>query len=256
MAYNLAELKEDLEKPPRICIYGGHGVGKTTLACGAEKPFLINLEDGIPRKLFGKVPNEIPTNYAECMDLLRALYTQDHGYKTVIIDTVDKLEVFMARKVCEENGWRDVSESPYRSANNKMSALWDNSILPGLDLLREKGMTIILLSHSKITQVKDPLLPEYDKHTPHLNKREMETVPDWCDVVGYAIVKTYTVSDGKRTLATTAGEHVILTHSNPAYTAKTRYEMPDEIPMVWSEMAKYLYPTEPQTTTKKTNKEN
>ena len=71
-----------------------------------------------------------------------------------------------------------------------------------------------------------------------------------------ALVKTYTTNDGKRNLATTAGEHVILTHSNPAYTAKTRYEMPDEIPMVWSELAKYLYPTEPQTTTKKTTKEN
>ena len=39
MAYNLAELKTNLAKPPpRICIYGGEGegVGKTTCMQGTQ----------------------------------------------------------------------------------------------------------------------------------------------------------------------------------------------------------------------------
>lgn len=33
--------------PPRICIYGGHGIGKSTLASQFPKPIFISTEDGI-----------------------------------------------------------------------------------------------------------------------------------------------------------------------------------------------------------------
>jgi len=237
--YDLTKIKNDVRKPPRICIYGGHGVGKTSLACQADKPFLINLEDGIPDRLFGKVENVVPKDYSEFVSILEALYTQDHEYKTVIIDTLDKLEVLILKKVCQENGWADASKSPYYSAYKIMTKVWENLIV-GFDLLRDKGMTVILLAHAGVLEMRDPILPTYDYLGLRLNKKEAENIPDWCDFVGYALIKTYTTNEGKRTLAQTAGEHVIMTHTNPAYTAKTRYEMPDEIPMEWSALAQYI----------------
>ena len=53
MAYNLAELKTNLAKPPRICIYGGEGKGsgKPLLHARHTNPFVLNLEDGIPLAL-------------------------------------------------------------------------------------------------------------------------------------------------------------------------------------------------------------
>ena len=254
MAYNLAELKTNLAKPPRICIYGGEGVGKTTFACKSHKPLVLNLEDGIPPAL-SSIPNIRAKTYAECMDVLEALYTQDHDFKTVVVDSLDVIEEMITHKVCAENRYTDISKGAYGAGYQARTAVWAN-FFKCLDLLRDKGLTIILIAHAAVVKVADPLLPEYDKQSIHLYKTESLRVVEWCDVVGYALVKTYTTNDGKRNLATTAGEHVILTHSNPAYTAKTRYEMPDEIPMVWSEFAKYLYPTEQTANTKKTNKEN
>ena len=69
MAYNLAELKTNLAKPPRICIYGGEGVGKTTLACKAHKPICAESGRRDPPAL-SSVPNVRAKTYAECMDVL------------------------------------------------------------------------------------------------------------------------------------------------------------------------------------------
>ena len=37
----------DAIKPPRLVVYGGDGVGKTTFAAGAPAPIFIRAEDGL-----------------------------------------------------------------------------------------------------------------------------------------------------------------------------------------------------------------
>lgn len=49
MAISLSSLNRiSAPKPPRIIIYGPHGIGKNTFAASAPKPVLINIEDGHP----------------------------------------------------------------------------------------------------------------------------------------------------------------------------------------------------------------
>lgn len=49
MAISLSSLNRlSVPKPPRIVIYGPHGIGKNTFAGSAPRPVLINLEDGHP----------------------------------------------------------------------------------------------------------------------------------------------------------------------------------------------------------------
>ena len=237
--YDLKQLKAYVEKPARVCIYGDWGVGKTTFVCGAESPLIINLEDNLP-EAYHHISSVTPKDYRGVMDILEALYTQDHAFKSVIIDSIDVLEEYITVKICADNGWADITKGPYHKGYEVRSATWKN-MTAGLDLLREKGMTIILVAHEAVKKMADPLLPEYDKQSLHIYKDDAQKILDWCDVVGYARITSYVTVDGKRNLATSAGEHVVLCHTNPAYAAKTRYaNMPEEIPMIWSELAKYL----------------
>ena len=43
----LDSLKKHAKKPPRICVFGEGGLGKTTLAANAPNPIFILTEDGL-----------------------------------------------------------------------------------------------------------------------------------------------------------------------------------------------------------------
>lgn len=236
--YDLTKIKNDVRKPPRILIHGIEGVGKTSFACQAPSPIMLNLERGIPDRYIESMPQFQADTYQDCIDLLGSLYKQEHPYKTLIIDSLDVLEVILTAQAQKTIGSNELTKN-YGAGYSERSNMWSNIIL-GLNALNDKGMIILCIAHSVVTKVMDPLLPEYDKQTLRLYKTETSRFVDWSDITGYALIKTYTSNEGKRNLAQTAGEHVIMTHTNPAYTAKTRYEMPDEIPMEWSALAQYI----------------
>jgi hypothetical protein len=239
MAINLSELKKSTLKPPRILVHGGEGVGKTTFACGAPDVYLLDLEKG--RAMCDPLMAQEPDSYTEVMEHLKALATQEHGYKTLVVDSLDMLESMITAYVCEQNGWKAITEPAYGKGYGARTDMCWAPFWRALDYLRDtKNMMVILIAHSQIVKVEDPILPGFDSYTLHLYKTESAKAIEWPDVVGYCAIKTYTIKDGARNLATTAGERVILTRKNPAYTAKNRYNMPEEIPLVWSEFAKYL----------------
>lgn len=86
---------------PKVLIYGKPGVGKTWTALDFPACYFIDTEGGanLPHyteKLhnaggvyFG--PDQGSTSFDAVMEQIRALATEDHGYKTVVIDSISKL---------------------------------------------------------------------------------------------------------------------------------------------------------------------
>lgn len=242
MATDLNQLKKATRKAPRILVYGGEGVGKTTFACGAPDVYLMDLERGAV--LNDPLMIQEPTTYTEVMDQIKALCTQDHPYRTLVIDSLDALETMCTAHTCKAHGWTAITEPAYgKGYGARTDECWA-PLWRALDYLVEhQSMIIILIAHSRIVKFEDPVLPEYDMYEVNLYKTEKSKAVDWPDVVGFCTIKTYTTSDGKRNVATTAGERVILTQKNPAYSAKTRYGMPEEMPLNWADFAQYFRTT-------------
>src|SRR5215472_18934373 len=85
--------------PPRVLVHGQEGTGKTTLAAKFPKPVFLQTEDGTPAGLklttFGLL-----STYAELRDALAALGNEAHDFKTVVVDSLDKLEGLVWQDVC------------------------------------------------------------------------------------------------------------------------------------------------------------
>jgi hypothetical protein len=156
--------------PPRVLIHGQEGVGKTTLAAKFPKPVFLQTEDGTPAGLtmptFGLLPS-----YADMREALAALCNEPHGFRTAVVDSLDKLEPFIWNDVCETNHWPSI-EAPGYGRGYVIADKWWRDFLAGLDWLRrERGMTTVLLAHSAVETVNDPRAPAYTSYQLRLHKR-------------------------------------------------------------------------------------
>lgn len=230
-------------KPRRIMLYGVQGIGKSTFASKAPKPIFIQTEDGQGDIDCHRFP--MAKKFDDVIAALRELYSEKHDYKTVIIDSVDWLERIIWADVCENKGVKNIEDIGYAKGYTFALDQW-RKVTDGLSALRaDKGMTSILIAHSRIEKFENPETDTYDRYAPKLHKHANAMVQEWCDEVLFATYKifTKTTDEGfnkKRSQAVGSGERVIRTSERPAHAAKNRLNLPDELPLSWDAFAGHI----------------
>jgi hypothetical protein len=220
--------------PRRVMLYGVHGVGKRTFGAMAEKPIFITTEEGTNDIECDRFP--LAAKYADVLASLSSLYSEEHDYQTVVIDSLDWLERLIWAEVCTKRGVETIEDIGYAKGYVFALTQW-REILAGLDALRaERGMQVILIAHAAIEKFANPETDSYDRYTPRLQKQASALVQEWCDEVLFASyrVHTRTSSEGfdrKRTQGIGTGERILRTTERPAHVAKNRLNLPDELPL-------------------------
>ncbi|CAK0756634.1 Oxidoreductase [Azospirillaceae bacterium] len=244
MAISLASLKRNTAfAPPRILEYGVAGVGKTTFAAGAPDPVFIITEDGLGTLDVPHFP--LARTFDEVMEALTVLYDENHGFQTVVIDSVDWLEPLVWTQACKENHWTSIEDAGYGKGYVAALSLW-RQYIDGLNALRdEKGMIVIQIAHSDIKRFDSPEHEPYDRYVIKLHTRAAALLQEHSDAVLFANYRISTVKSDvgfnkKVTRALGSGERVLYTAERPAFLAKNRYGLPDVLPMSWAEFAKFM----------------
>lgn len=233
---NVVQLEVRQPKPPRILIYGPHGLGKSTFGALADRPVFIQTEDGL-----SGLPDvqafPLAKSYDEVREQLIYLSQADHGFKTVVVDSVDWLEPLIWRKLCEQENVEQIEKvgGGYGKGYNMALDIW-REYIKGLNYLRDvRNMTVIQIAHAQIKRFDNPETEGYDRYEIKLHKAAASLLQEHSDIVLFAnyfvgIAKENKAFSKEGRTRAVGGERVLYTCERPSAVAKNRYGLPEEIP--------------------------
>jgi hypothetical protein len=216
--------------PPRCVFHGRGGVGKTTLALSARGAIVQSLEEG--EGVLDATVLPPAEAYADVLNALEELRTEDHAFKTYIMDTIDRFEPLVWAHVCQEHGKAHIESFGYGKGYTLADTQWV-AFFDALDALRrERGMTVVILAHSEARNIDDPVQGPYSRWTPKLHKRANALLFEWADVMGYLEVERLVLKDDAKDKvgrASATGQRVLYLEDTGGYEAKNRYDLPPQI---------------------------
>lgn len=136
---------------PKILIFGKPGVGKTWTSLDFPRPYMIDTESGADlahytKKLksaggayFGVDQGSL--DFKEVIEQVKALATESHDYKTLIIDSVSKVFNTTIAAEMERLGDKD-----QYGASKKLPVSYTRQLINWIDRL---DMTVLLIAHEK-----------------------------------------------------------------------------------------------------------
>jgi len=230
--------------PPRIVLAGPEGIGKSTFASKAPSPLFISAEDGLTG--LDHVQRLTPADFSEVLDLVDELTTEtamtsakESSFKTLVIDTADWLERLIYSHICKRDNQPDIEGygygKGYIAAEAELVKLFGR-----LDQLRHsRKMGIIILSHVNIRTFNSPEGSTWDRYEMKGNKRMTGILREWPDACLFAIYEVHKLKQkgGGKDIAV-GGERIMHTSWSPGWDAKNRLNLPETLPLEWSEFEK------------------
>lgn len=202
MAFSLTDIQKGVTPMPRkVIIYGPPKLGKSTLAGSTKNALMIPTEDRVSHIDCDKAP--VVKEYEELMEIFSFLLNEKkHGYKRVIIDSLDWLEPILHKYICDKKGFKSLTDD-----HNKETAFqkglkyhavegW-KTFLHNCDVLRENGIDVIMVAHSTTITVNPPDTDSYDKSVMKIDKNALSIVEEWADIIAFYTQEIFVKKDEK-----------------------------------------------------------
>ena len=222
----------------RVGIYGTEGVGKTTFA--ARFPGAVFIDTEGSTKHMDVARFDPPETYQDVLDQLAYVLGHADEIGTVVIDTVDWLEKFIFKAVCDEKKIQNIEDIGYGKgyvyAKQKLQGL-----LELLDTIIGHGVHVVLVCHSMIRKFELPdEMGSYDRYMLKLNEKNIAPlIKEWVDMLLFVNYKTdvVTAADGKTKKGKGGQKRVMYANHSACWDAKNRFGLPDEIPFEYDQIA-------------------
>ena len=239
MAIDLKSLSKPTgQRPVIMTIFGEAGLGKTTLAAMMPAPVFIRTEDGT-MSLQGKddvALFPVATSSQDVLDQIEALATQEHAFKTVVLDSITQLATMIeAEIVAADPKAKSINQAGggygagYNAAaeRHRMIREWIGA------LAYEKGMNVVFIGHADTETMDLPDMDAYGRYTIRMHKKAMPHYVDNVDLVGFIRLKTFTRGDGDKKRAISTGEREIICFPVASNVSKNRFNISEPIPFTF-----------------------
>ena len=220
--------------PQKIVIYGTPGIGKSTFAATFQKPILLRFEDGAAALDIPTFP-KVFTCLGDLNKAIKALKGQ-HDFKTVIIDSLDWMEPHVWNHTCQKHEAdpdKGIEQFGYGKGYVHADKVWQNIQKELTKTCLDRGMNVIVIAHAVPVTVDPPDSDPYQRYSLKLHKRAAALWMEWADMILFANYKMHVVKDANdkkaKGKAIGAGERLIYTQERPAYQAKSRWPLDEEI---------------------------
>lgn len=235
--------------PDRILLYGVEGVGKSVWAASAPDPIFLASEDGVNHLDVASFSDPRPSTYDEVLAAVDWLADSEHGFRTLVIDTLDWVEHLVRDKIIATN--RDIKSGAPWTAQDYDA--WGRGVKLAVDEFRKlvaalerlqarKAMEVILVVHARVKTFKNPVGEDYMIYAPKLGGDELPALfVEWCEAVLFAnydiTVKATpgSFAKGKARI----GDRVLYTQKTSAWEAKNRHGVPPCINLDYEEYVRY-----------------
>lgn len=238
MDFNISTGK--IEGAVKTVIYGVEGIGKSTLAAKFPNPLYIDTEGSTKRLDVARLP--APSSWEMLLQELDFVRDK-RPCSTLIIDTVDWAEQLCIADLCAKNNKTGIEDFGYGKGWEYEKESF-GKLLNKLTEVILAGIHVVLVAHAVLRKFEQPdEMGSYDRWELKLgNKTTNKIAPlikEWADMVLFCNYKTLVVAtdkDGKKHKAT-GNKRVMYTTYHPCWDAKNRFDLADEIPMDYSQIA-------------------
>lgn len=224
-----------------ILVYGPEGVGKSSLAVDLDNAITLDIEQSANQLPTKKFPT--PLVLQDVYDAIEQLYTQDHPFKRLVIDTIDRLEALVFKHVVTVAksrqggaGIHTIEDFGYGKGYQVALDEWRNLVARLDELRSSRKMDVLLIGHTFVKPFKNPDGPDYDRYTLRLHEKAGGFIKEWCDAVLFARFEESTTKIEQRTKGVMTGQRVLQTERTAAFDAKNRFNLPEQLPLNWREL--------------------
>lgn len=224
-------IKGKVQSPWAVLVYGTAGLGKSSWASLAPKPFFLDLENGLDRIECDRSP--VISTMEELTAAIQFFAASD--YKTIVFDTADALEKILSTQVCKLHGKDSLADFGYGKGEVYLRGEWQK-IINVILRLKGKGKNVIMTAHEQIQKLDDPMTESYDRFVLNIDKKAAPALTAAMDAVLFGryetIVKSRDESQkNSKTRAVGTGKRVLYAVESAAWVAKNRFGLPEIVPM-------------------------
>lgn len=247
--------KEDFARPPIILMFGVEGWGKTTFSSRSPKPVFIPVEDG-----FGDLCEQIgetfdafpvPKTYEEMMGQMEILSSSPPQHKTLVIETMDRVEQIIWNKVLVDNGIEALGNLNWGAGFVQVNKLWEEFFAGVKWINANLNMMVILTAHTEVKKTSLPDSTSFDEYAIDLHKDAKAMLMGQCDCIFFANYKKPHVTvekDGFKEEKKAIGSTDRMLHMQKTATSfgKNRYHLPpfikveDDVDGAWGVIASHV----------------
>ena len=232
--------------PYKVCVYGPEGIGKTTFAAQFPDPLFIDTEGSTARMDVARLDK--PSSWAHLADMVNFVI-REKPCGTLVIDTADWAEVLAKEYVISSGGdkIKSIEDFGYGKGYTMIAEQYGR-FLNKLTDVTNAGINVVVTAHAMMRKFEQPdEMGAYDRWELKLEKKVAPLVKEWSDMILFANYKTMVIEDSKtKTKKGTGGQRIMYTTHHPAWDAKNRDGLPEELPFEFAQIA-HLFQVDPST---------